>query len=83
LRLASFYQSTVLGIQEYLTKFQTVSAVLPAQAPLLHRSLNIARHRLVSAFRVFVHTLCIGPLLGESGAAEPDLVQARGIYIGK
>ena len=76
LRLASFYQSTLISLQEQLIKFQSAAAIDAAQAAALQRKLNIARHRLVTAFRTFVSTLCLGPLLGQAGPADgADLSQ--------
>jgi hypothetical protein len=76
LRLASFYQSTLIGLQEQLLKFQTSAVITADQAAGQQHKLNIARHRLVTTFRTFVNTICLAPLLGHQTADTPDPHQA-------
>jgi len=74
-RLASFYQSTIVSLQDLLDKYIEAEVLTVARSSHYSGLIQLARHRAVLAFRTIVEFNCISPILSDNSCDKVDVLE--------
>ena len=75
MKLAGFYHSTILGVQQILERFVESEILTPEESTLCFLNLQISRHRSILAFRTIVEFNCLNPVMSETHCDKDEALE--------
>lgn len=75
MKLAGFYHSTILGVQQILERFVESEILTPEESTLCFFNLQISRHRSILAFRTIVEFNCLNPVMSETHCDKDEALE--------